>query len=126
MSDKSDAPESKEQSKPVSIWRFVITYVVLMGAFFLLISLTLTISLTDRLWANEAPLSKPSWSQEDQKILQNIHTILVAGTVQTWLNVPSPPYNVGITLKLKLEDAGFQVVFDPKQPHDAIHLCASG
>jgi len=86
----------------------------------LLISLTLTISLTDRLWANEAPRSKPSWSQEDQKILQNIHTILVAGTVQTWLNVPSPPYNVGVTLKLKLEDAGFQVVFDPKQPHDAI------
>ncbi|MCA9473123.1 MAG: hypothetical protein KC594_13770, partial [Nitrospira sp.] len=46
------------------------------GAFFLLISLTLTISLMDRLWANEAPLTKPSWSQEDQKILQNIHTIL--------------------------------------------------
>ena len=90
------------------------------SAFVLLISLTLTISLTDRLWANEAPLTKPSWSQEDQKILQNIHTILVAGTVQTWLNVPSPPYNVGITLKLKLENAGFQVVFDPKQPHDAI------
>ena len=86
----------------------------------LLISLTLTISLTDRLWANEEPQSKPSWSQDDQKILQNIHTILVAGTVQTWLNVPSPPYNVGVTLKLKLEDAGFQVVFDPKQPHDAI------
>ena len=34
--------------------------------------------------------------------------------------MPSPPYNVGVTLKLKLQDAGFQVVFDPKQPHDAI------
>jgi len=39
MTDKSGAPESKDQSKPVSIWRFVITYVVLMGAFFLLIGL---------------------------------------------------------------------------------------
>ncbi|GJL59434.1 MAG: hypothetical protein NPIRA03_22910 [Nitrospirales bacterium] len=90
------------------------------SAFVLVISVTLTIALTDRLWANEEPLSKPSWSEEDQKILQTIHTILVAGTVQTWLNVPSPPYNVGVTLKLKLEDAGFQVVFDPKQPYDAI------
>ncbi|MDR4484320.1 MAG: hypothetical protein R3B95_14090 [Nitrospirales bacterium] len=90
------------------------------GASVLLISLTLTISLTDRLLANEEPLTKPSWSQEDQQILQNIHTILIAGTVQTWLNMPSPPYNVGVTLKLKLEDAGFQVVFDPEQPHDAI------
>jgi hypothetical protein len=35
------------------------------------------------------------------------------------LDVPAPPYNVGVTLKLKLQDAGFQVVFDPKQPHDA-------
>ncbi|MGB5055200.1 MAG: hypothetical protein WBO24_12490, partial [Nitrospirales bacterium] len=40
----------------------------------LLICLTLTISLTDRLLANEEPQTKPSWSQEDQKILQNIHT----------------------------------------------------
>jgi len=43
----------------------------------------------------------------------------VTGTVQTWLDVPAPPYNVGVTLKLKLQDAGFQVVFDPDQPHDA-------
>jgi HEAT repeats len=85
----------------------------------MVISLILTISLTDRLLANEESVPKPSWSQEDQKVLQNIHTILVTGSVQTWLNVPAPPYNVGVTLKLKLEDAGFQVVFDPTQPHDA-------
>jgi hypothetical protein len=83
-----------------------------------LVTLTLTISLTDALLANEKPL-EPSRSQEDREVLQHIHTILVTGTVQTWLDVPAPPYNVGITLKLKLEDAGFQVVFDPNQSHDA-------
>jgi len=70
--------------------------------------------------AMEEPLTQPVWSQEDRKILQTIHTILVTGTVQTWLDAPAPPYNVGVTLKLKLEDAGFQVVFHPSQPHDAI------
>lgn len=84
-----------------------------------LVTLTLTISLANALFANEKPLTEPSWSQEDQKVLQNIHTILVTGTVQTWLDVPAPPYNVGVTLKLKLEDAGFQVVFDPTQQQDA-------
>jgi len=84
-----------------------------------LITLALAISPTDSLLANEDPLTEPPRSQEDQKALQDIHTILVTGTVQTWLDVPAPPYNVGVTLKLKLEDAGFQVVFDPTQPHDA-------
>lgn len=84
-----------------------------------LITLTLTISLTDALLANERSPDELAWSQEDQTVLENIHTILVTGTVQTWLDVPAPPYNVGVTLKLKLEDAGFQVVFDPTQPHDA-------
>ncbi len=58
-------------------------------------------------------------SQEDQKSLQDIHTILVTGTARTWLDAPTPPYKVGVTLKIKLEDAGFQVVFHPSQPHDA-------
>ncbi|HBP88933.1 MAG TPA: HEAT repeat domain-containing protein [Nitrospirales bacterium] len=84
-----------------------------------LVTLALTISLTNTLLANERSPGVPKWSQEDQKVLRNIHTILVTGTVSTWLDVPAPPYNVGITLKLKLEDAGFQVVFDPNQPHDA-------
>jgi hypothetical protein len=68
----------------------------------------------------DEPLTEPTWSQADRKVLQTIHTILVTGTVQTWLDAPAPPYNVGVTLKLKLEDAGFQVVFHPSQPHDAI------
>jgi hypothetical protein len=86
---------------------------------FVLITFALSISLTDGLFASEKPPTGSSWSQEDQQVLQTIHTILVTGTVQTWLDVPAPPYNVGVTLKLKLEDAGFQVVFDPTQPHDA-------
>ncbi len=81
--------------------------------------LTLTMPLTDSLLANDEPLSDSPKSQEDRKALQDIHTILVTGTIQTWLDVPAPPYNVGVTLKLKLQDAGFQVVFDPNQPHDA-------
>jgi hypothetical protein len=84
-----------------------------------LLSLALTISSTNSLLANTEPLTEPPRSREDQKALQDIHTILVTGTVQTWLHVPAPPYNAGLTLKLKLQDAGFQVVFDPNQPHDA-------
>ena len=84
-----------------------------------LVALTLTMCFADALWANEKPLTEPSWSQEDRTVFQNIHTILITGTLQTWLDVPAPPYNVGVTLKLKLEDAGFQVVFHPSQPHDA-------
>jgi hypothetical protein len=84
-----------------------------------LFTLALTISLTDSLLANEKQLTEPPRSEVDQKILQDIETILVTGTVQTWLDVPAPLYNVEVTLKLKLEDAGFQVIFDPNQPHDA-------
>ena len=84
-----------------------------------LFTLALTISLTDSLLANEEQLTEPPRSEADQKILQDIDTILVTGTVQTWLDVAAPLYNVGVTLKLKLEDAGLQVVFDPEQPHDA-------
>lgn len=69
--------------------------------------------------ANDEGSAEPLRSPEDRKVLQQIQTILVTGSVQTWLDVPAPPYNVGVVLKLKLEDAGFQVIFDPNQPHDA-------
>lgn len=85
----------------------------------LLLILVLTIFHTGPVPANDEPLTEPPRSREDLKDLQQIQTILVTGTVQTWLDVPAPPYNVGVTLKLKLQDAGFQVVFDPNQPHDA-------
>jgi hypothetical protein len=83
------------------------------------LTLALTITLTDSLPANDDPPTESPHSQEELKDLQQIQTILVTGTVQTWLDVPAPPYNVGVTLKLKLQDAGFQVVFDSNQPHDA-------
>lgn len=36
------------------------------------------------------------------------------------MDVPEPPYKVAITIKSKLERAGFRAVFDPTQPHDAV------
>jgi len=83
------------------------------------LTLTLPIFPTVSSLAKDEPGTEPTRSEEDQKVLQNIHTILVTGTAQSWLDVPTPPYNAEVTLKLKLEDAGFQVVFDPGQSHDA-------
>jgi HEAT repeat protein len=85
----------------------------------MLLTLILSMTLPCSALAMDEPLTESMWSQADREVLQNIHTILVTGTVQTWLDTPAPPYNVGVTLKLKLEDAGFQVVFHPSQPHDA-------
>ncbi len=48
-----------------------------------------------------------------------VRTILLAGTVATWLSQPQPPYNVVITIKIKLERVGYRVLLDPAQPHDA-------
>ena len=85
----------------------------------MILTLSLTIPPTDSIFAIDWPTTESLIKKADQKVLQDILTILVTGTVETWLDAPAPPYNVGVTLKLKLEDAGFQVVFDPKQPHDA-------
>ncbi len=79
----------------------------------------ITVFFTGAGRANDEAPTEHARSEEDRKVLRQIQTILLTGTVQTWLDVPAPPYNVGIVLKLKLEDAGFQVVFDPNQPHDA-------
>lgn len=89
------------------------------GRLILFFILAGTFSLTESLPAADLPQTTSTQPQEDQQALQNIQTILVTGTIATWLDVPAPPYNVGVTLKLKLEDAGFHVVFDPEQPHDA-------
>lgn len=47
-------------------------------------------------------------------------TILLAGQVRTWLSQPQPPYNVVITIKIKLERVGYRVVLDPQERHDAV------
>lgn len=61
-----------------------------------------------------------SYSQEQRDSLQNVRTLLVTSQVSTWLDLPTPPYNVPITVKMKLERAGFYVVLDPNEPHDAV------
>ncbi len=85
----------------------------------LFLMLVLTMALPCSVVAMDDQETEPAQSQKDRKSIQNIRTILVTGTLQTWLDAPTPPYTVGVTLKLKLEDAGFQVVFHPSQPHDA-------
>lgn len=43
--------------------------------------------------------------------------VLLAGQAATWLDLPNPPYNAAVTVKTKLERAGFRATFDPAQPH---------
>ncbi|RMH02862.1 MAG: HEAT repeat domain-containing protein [Nitrospirae bacterium] len=49
-----------------------------------------------------------------------IRTIYLTGAASTWLNLPQPPYNAMVTVKIKLKEAGFHVVMDPQLPHDAV------
>jgi hypothetical protein len=51
-------------------------------------------------------------------------TVLLAGTATTWLDLAEPPYKVGITVKTKLERAGFRVVMDRALPHDYVLVLA--
>jgi len=60
-----------------------------------------------------------TYSTEDVKSLHQIHTLFLTGTASTWLNLPQPPFNALITVKTKLQEAGFQVVLDSATPHDA-------
>lgn len=60
------------------------------------------------------------YTEKDLQTLQSIRTILLTGSVATWLNLPQPPYNVFVTVKMKLQNAGFLVVLDPNEDHDAV------
>jgi hypothetical protein len=51
-------------------------------------------------------------------------TILLAGEVKTWLNLPEPPYSPDLTIKHKLEQVGFRVTMDPRQPYDSVLIIA--
>lgn len=54
------------------------------------VTLTL-IALTVALFSNEKRLTEPSWSQDEQKVRQNIHTILVtAPSKPGWMCQPRP------------------------------------
>jgi len=56
---------------------------------------------------------------EPHDLLKSIRTVLLTGEATTWLDAAEPPYDVGVTLKMKLQRVGFRVVFDPNEPHDA-------
>jgi hypothetical protein len=49
-----------------------------------------------------------------------VTTILLAGEVHTWLDLGEPPYNAPITIKMKLERAGFRVTLDPDEAYEAV------
>ncbi len=63
--------------------------------------------------------SPATYTPAQQESLRAIKTILLAGQVSTWLETPEPLYNIAITLKMKLERMGYQVVLNPEQPFDA-------
>lgn len=103
-------PKGKAQTSMGEVWT-----AVALGFSLAMI----TALFPDAVGAQEKPPTESERSEVDRNALQQIQTILLTGTIRTWLDVPAPPYNVAIVLKLKLEDAGFQVVFDSDQPHDA-------
>ena len=63
-----------------------------------------------------------SFTPEQWQVLQRIHMVLLGGEATTWMDLPGPPYDVGVTIKMKLEQAGFRVTLDPDQAHDALLL----
>ncbi|HKW86406.1 MAG TPA: HEAT repeat domain-containing protein [Nitrospiraceae bacterium] len=62
---------------------------------------------------------QPSSTAQQPDGLRAVHTLLMTRQISTWMDVPEPPYRVAITIKNKLERAGFRVVFDPTESHDA-------
>jgi len=70
--------------------------------------------------AEPTPTPPGTYSDEELEALRSIHTLLLGGSVTTWLELEYPPYDPVSTLKSKLEQAGFSVVFDPEKAHDAI------
>ncbi len=59
-------------------------------------------------------------SQRPAAAERSIQTVLLVGEATTWLQTPGPPYDIGITLKMKLQQAGLHVTFDPADSFDAV------
>ena len=59
-------------------------------------------------------------AQPSQDALQAAPVVLLAGQAKTWLDLPAPPYNAAVTVKTKLERAGFRVTFDRTQSHQHV------
>jgi hypothetical protein len=89
-----------------------------MASRLLLIGCLLLLGTLSRAALAASPAS--SYTQEQRESLRGVRTLLVTSSVSTWLDLPTPPYNVPITVKTKLERAGFQVVFDSSLAHDAV------
>lgn len=51
---------------------------------------------------------------------RTVETILLTERIETWLDVPAPPYNITVTVKEKLERVGYRATRDPEQPHEAV------
>ncbi len=49
-----------------------------------------------------------------------VETILLTERIDTWLDMPAPPYNVTVTIKQKLERVGYRVTRNPEDPHQAV------
>lgn len=69
-------------------------------------------------WTQRA-IAETSSPKQTRNVLP-VHTLLMTGQVSTWMDLPEPPYRVAIAIKMKLERAGFRVVFDPAEPHEAV------
>lgn len=64
-----------------------------------------------------APYARADCAQPVLNTPEPTTMVLLAGEAKTWLDLPMPPYNAAVTVKAKLERAGFRVTFDPAQPH---------
>lgn len=69
----------------------------------------------------------PAWGADSFSIAPDasrparaVETILLTARIETWLEMPAPPYNVTVAIKTKLEDVGFRVTREPEHPHEAV------
>jgi hypothetical protein len=70
------------------------------------------------------PFPRPAHSYTGAELerLRNIHTILVAAEASSGPAIAAAYYDVVVTVKIKMEQAGYRVVLGPEQPHDAVLL----
>jgi hypothetical protein len=61
-----------------------------------------------------------AYTIEQRNKLKEVRTVLVGIEASTAGSVEASPYEVVVSVKLKLEAAGYQVVLDSRQPHDAV------
>lgn len=70
--------------------------------------------------ASDQPGGEARASEPQRELLRQVRTVLLSSKVTSWLRRGEPLYNITVAFKTKLGRAGFQVVLDPQQPHDAV------